>query len=394
MVGFGLSLALPSCGSDGECGDEIVSMTEDCDNGRENNILEDYGVEGDCTVECRRAGFCGDGVLQSEFEECDPSLPTSECTPACTLPRCGDAIVSEGEACDLGEENSAEGSCTEECQLPSCGDGFLHMASGEECDAGMNNVSYAMDPAECYVGCTTMGSYCGDGVLDEPQEKCDAGEENVTYSADLSGCFINCTEDDGPYCGDGVVDDPYEDCDFKDKNGTGRGCTSSCGIAARVFVTSQKYTGDLGGIAGADAKCNELASTLNSEHEFRAWLDTNDLPNPPSERFARHDGFYVLPNGTPVAINWGDLTDGELLAPISANEFGLPVDDSDLTVWTRVAADGTHLEVNADCLGWTDGTIGYNGWAGDLGQSNSEWTDTTFLICDVPRRLYCFEQIE
>mgnify|MGYP002855302948 CR=1 FL=1 len=44
---------------------------------------------------------------------------------------CGDGIVSEGEACDDGNE-SDEDQCTSSCQVARCGDGFLQ--AGEDCD--------------------------------------------------------------------------------------------------------------------------------------------------------------------------------------------------------------------------------------------------------------------
>lgn len=46
-------------------------------------------------------------------------------------PTCGDGIVDEGEACDLGFANRPDGACRD-CRLPACGDGVRD--EGEECD--------------------------------------------------------------------------------------------------------------------------------------------------------------------------------------------------------------------------------------------------------------------
>jgi len=49
-----------------------------------------------------------------------------------------------------------------------CGDGVLSF--GEECDDGVNDGGYG----ECDVGCK-LGPFCGDGVVQAPQEACDNG---------------------------------------------------------------------------------------------------------------------------------------------------------------------------------------------------------------------------
>jgi fibro-slime domain-containing protein len=49
-----------------------------------------------------------------------------------------------------------------------CGDGILSF--GEECDDGINDGGYG----ECDVGCK-LGPFCGDGIIQAPQEHCDFG---------------------------------------------------------------------------------------------------------------------------------------------------------------------------------------------------------------------------
>jgi cysteine-rich repeat protein len=50
---------------------------------------------------------------------------------------CGNGIVEDGEACDLGFANAVDGACTPACALPRCGDGLP--APGEACDEGEAN---------------------------------------------------------------------------------------------------------------------------------------------------------------------------------------------------------------------------------------------------------------
>lgn len=60
-----------------------------------------------------------------------------------------------------------------------------------------------------------------------------------------------------------------------------------------VFVTSQTYTGNLGGLAGADAQCNLLAKAAGLEGSYLAWL--SDATESPSTRFNAYEyNTYVL----------------------------------------------------------------------------------------------------
>jgi fibro-slime domain-containing protein len=61
-------------------------------------------------------------------------------------------------------------SAPSEC-LPICGDGILGI--GEECDDGMNLGGYG----QCGPGCK-LGAYCGDGIVQMPEEECDDGVNN------------------------------------------------------------------------------------------------------------------------------------------------------------------------------------------------------------------------
>ncbi len=61
------------------CGDGIVSLGEECDDG-----INDGGYN-ECGPDCRRGEFCGDGVLQSLFEDCDDgnNIDGDGCGSAC-----------------------------------------------------------------------------------------------------------------------------------------------------------------------------------------------------------------------------------------------------------------------------------------------------------------------
>jgi cysteine-rich repeat protein len=107
---------------------------------------------------------------------------------------------------------------------PRCGDGLV--SAGEECDDGAQNSDTV------YGGCTTLcrlGAFCGDGAKNGPEE-CDLGQHNGDTSLGKDGCSIGCTKPH--YCGDGVVDASLdEECDLGASNGRpGFTCSSTCRV--------------------------------------------------------------------------------------------------------------------------------------------------------------------
>jgi fibro-slime domain-containing protein len=139
---------------------------------------------------------------------------------ACTA-KCGDQIVSAGEACDNGPANSdtAYNGCTTQCVPgPHCGDAAVDMPD-EACDDGMNSGAYGGCAPNCQ-----LGPYCGDGVVQAGHEQCDDGVNAGAYGTCAAGCVF------GPRCGDGIVQaDAGETCD--DHNNLNLdGCSAACKI--------------------------------------------------------------------------------------------------------------------------------------------------------------------
>ena len=104
-----------------------------------------------------------------------------------------------------------------------------------------------------------------------------------------------------------------------------------------------------------------LSSTSfgTSNGMYLAWL--SDGTTSPSIRFIQSLTPYVLPNGTTIADNYTDLTDGALAAPIAIDESTSQRAQS--TVWTGAGTDGTFAPPH--CLGLmsnsnTDGRSGSN----------------------------------
>ncbi|MET0791193.1 MAG: hypothetical protein ABW061_06690, partial [Polyangiaceae bacterium] len=105
-----------------------------------------------------------------------------------------------------------------------------------------------------------------------------------------------------------------------------------------VFVTSTRYSGKFGGVAGADVQCQARAVAANLAGVYRAWLSGPDLPSSPSARFAHSSVPYRLLDGSLVADDWGDLTDGTLQHAIDLTELHTKLSFFALTF---TLADGT-----------------------------------------------------
>ncbi len=220
----------PNCTMGPRCGDGLVQATagEICDNGFNDDVYA-TGAPGECGQGCLPpAAYCGDGILEPAYEQCDNGADNSNsaygptaCTTSCTFAGfCGDGVVSGPEACDRGALNGQEygpNSCGYDCQAgPRCGDGVRN--GNEQCDG----------TEHCSAACT-LEPYCGDGVVGSGEE-CDYGQ---FASDNYGGCTEACEW--GPRCGDGSKDVPYEECDLGagDNDGTYGGCSETCTLGPR-----------------------------------------------------------------------------------------------------------------------------------------------------------------
>jgi hypothetical protein len=171
-----------------------------------------------------------------------------------------------------------------------------------------------------------------------------------------------------------------------------KGCKRllNCG-PCRVFLSSTTQDGNLGGLSGADARCQSLATSASLPGTYRAWL--SDDAQSPSTRFSRSGGSYQLLNGATIANKWADLTDGSLAAPITLAENGATFDDPGFRAWTNTLANGTGGGVlDENCVGWTTGANGSDGDEGQVTATSDNWTDFASGTCNNLFHLYCFQQ--
>lgn len=162
----------------GWCGDGIAGPGEMCDG-------TDFGF-GPAT--CEEFGYDG-GTLRCS-DDCQTQI-FDDCAGAV----CGNGIVDDGEACDVGEDAPEECPYEESCTLcvdceevagaaRVCGDGVVDADGGEECDqdgiSSCTELGYDSGDMSCTPACLwdvddCVGTFCGDGVV-QADEVCEPGD--------------------------------------------------------------------------------------------------------------------------------------------------------------------------------------------------------------------------
>ncbi len=163
-------------------------------------------------------------------------------------------------------------------------------------------------------------------------------------------------------------------------------------ITKTVFVTDAAYYGDLGGVTGADNKCQAAADDAGLRGVYKAWI--SNPTSSPATTFTRSTTPYMTTNGNQVAANWKDLTDGTLLNPINRDEYGYV---GGVYVWTYTEANGTKSDLDVvkySCNQFTVVSNYFYGVVGFSGAVDSLWTHVGSRKCDDYRKnhLYCFQQ--
>lgn len=323
---------------------------------------------------------CGNGVVDPG-EECDDANEedVDACLSTCVAPRCGDGIVWTGEEeCDDGNLDASD-ACSPTCSVAVCGDG--HVRDGEEeCDDA-NEV----DNDSCTNSCAH--ARCGDGIVQQGVEQCDEAGETAT-------CDSDCTE---PACGDGHTNKlAGEECD-DGNDSPADNCYPSCTAPSMlIFVSSKIYDGNLGGVEGADSKCQTLAKQAGLGGTYKAWLWTSKTG--PEETFYQSPGRYIRPDLVEIAGNFDQLLHGPLSTLLNVTEKKEMIGPDD-GFWTGVYPFGQwpgpkYWSPAHTCLDWTSnvpsfyGNASYPSW-----QSLGLDGDTPWDNCETWKfRLVCVQQ--
>jgi hypothetical protein len=323
------------------------------------------------------------------------------------------------EKCDTDESCglTAEAGATDTRQPDKDATGPLPDGAGQ--DAGCADTTN--DPSNCGrcgnvcpAGFECSGSVCAcakttcggaDGGADGGALRCVDVQTDV---ASCGGCDLPCALPNAvPKCAAGACavascGPGFVDCDGLPANGcecASDSCLPGKLCGKRVFTTSIAYEGNLGGLAGADAKCTGLAGAAGLPGSYKAWL--SDGVTSPNTRFTKATIPYRLVDGTLVANSYADLVDGTIAAPLNKPEAGgAPpagtfCGPGKLPVWSSTNSVGDLIGATSNCTNWTNSTVGGAQW-GDGSMTTADWATfcyggtcggVTFVA-----PIYCFQQ--
>ncbi len=170
-----------------------------------------------------------------------------------------------------------------------------------------------------------------------------------------------------------------------------RPCPKTGACTRYVFVTTDRFTGNLGGLSGADKRCNDDAAQSVDElvrrGKYVAWLSNSGVAG--SDRISnRHQ--YIFLNTDKLNVFRNGLGDLDVSHPINLTTGRVALQSQD--VWTGTDKNGA-VAANT-CKGWTSDLQDVQGKVGTTSsgsESNSKWTDFGELACNGMASLYCFE---
>lgn len=376
-----------NCGAGAQvCGSSCTVLARDVENC------------GACGTKCGAGELCSQGVCAVS---CGGG--TTKCGAVCADTKsdaancggCGTKCAA-GEVCSAGKCATTCGAGTTQCgsacvnaktDLVNCGACGVLCKGGEQCIAGQCQLS-------CQVGLTLCKVVVPDGGVG------DASSDALISDGATDGAITDAASDAAPPLGNPYCANLQTDNDNCGACGVtcapAKKCVAgTCMASKTVFTTSQKFVSNLGGLAGADAKCQAAATAAGLTGTYMAWL--SDATGSPSTRFTRAVVPYRLVNGTLIANDWADLVDGTLKAPINLTELGTtpPTAQACSTdnVWCNTNTNGTNIGTNS-CTNWTGVESGAR-W-GRFGMTTVQWTDggcTGVGFCSsYTFPLFCFEQ--
>lgn len=164
-------------------------------------------------------------------------------------------------------------------------------------------------------------------------------------------------------------------------------------VFKRVFVTKEASNGIIGGLKGADERCNNAAESTKLGGTWVAWMSGEGKNAIDRLTF---DGPYRLLDGREVVASKAELLSGKLKVPINVMETGETA-AGNVRVWTGTRANGNQA---ATCDGWVTNNPIVFGTLGSLDRTlQGLWTDNggpgagfRDWGCQTDARLYCFEQ--
>ena len=205
------------------CGDGLVALTEECDDG---NDVEGDGCDADCTYSCHVAADCDDGNVCGE-EVCLTEGAGRLCR---TTPTAAGFACDDHNSCMLVDTCDGLGTCvgaSPEAADTVCDDGLYCNGSPDACDGAGHCLPLSFAPcpiAGCVGGCDNATASC---LPADPSVVCRPAAHQCDAAENCDGASIGCPGDApaaaGTPCDDG------DGCTVSDVCDGGGNCYGSYG---------------------------------------------------------------------------------------------------------------------------------------------------------------------
>ena len=355
-----------------------------------------------CPGPTPHAGAGGSGGSTSTSDASSSSSTTSSSSSSSTggvcqkSTDCGSSTTCKASVC-------VSGVCGAELTPAGkmCSDDGGKMCNGKgQCVACLVDVDCLDNtvPAPCVGGKYFAPPTCKEGTCEAGQTKDCASAGKICTPSGCAGCTSNTDCDtltqDGCKTGTCVGDvcnltpTPQGTPCLPASAGTCDG-NGSCVQAKYVFVTSEAVPATLGSALLADANCQAVAASAGLGGTWMSW--TSDITTSPAMRFTKSMLPYKLLDGTKIAHDWADLTNGNIEHGINMTETSEALSTQD-NVWTGTKPDGKYSGVACDnWVALNPATV--DAGVGIVGATGTDWTASAAPAkCSLNARLYCFQQ--
>ena len=245
----------------------------------------------------------------------------------------------------------------------------LQVVSGQVNPISSSSFANLTECSGNWVDTMNNPQYCGDcDTVCDSKSLCNQGE-CISLGATRPGEACDVDAD----CFSGICEDDV--CEYVEP-------TSS----KVIFITSTTYSGNLGGLNGADEICNQHAAAAQLAGNYKAWL--SDSEESAADRLTHSDVPYVDTLGNVIALNWTELITTDHLTYMYYDEFGSA--DNTL-VWTGTNADGDLYNTALTCSNWLEGSSG-SAMTGNPSHFDDKWTEYGSVNCSGEQTIYCIQQ--
>jgi Collagenase NC10 and Endostatin len=261
-----------NCKGNAECDDKLSCTADSCSGGVCKNTATNEGQT--CTDNaCVTTPTCVAGKCTGPTKTCPP--PSNTCKAAACNPAsgCYTKNVPDGSTCSDGDpcttqEACKSGSCVDpsassSCYISStCYDDNYAPDSCRSCDVSSSTSSWTLASGYCYINGTCRAS----GYKPNACRICTPSSSTTSYALVSGYCYISgkCYTNGAAGTGCQVCNTSIDRWSWSAK--------PNCGVV--LVALNSGFTGNLGGISGANAKCATQAAAAGLTGTFKAVLSS------------------------------------------------------------------------------------------------------------------------